>query len=1477
MFKQFFWKIVLCIIPVLLASLVITGAMSREMNQTDKIGDIELPRFKLGVDLVGGTILVYEIDTRKLIQEGGKEAQDPKQIANNLAEKLKNRIDPNDLYNVVIRPAGGEGRVEIILPTGGVANAEKAQKDWDELLRKMEKEYNLPDKSLRIPRGQVQKLTDRILLTVQQRRWESQLYREAKDKQELLKQAVALDKEKQLTPFFEKYIREQRVKADVYARTALGSFGVAAGAAGSLELTSLIEATMVERSKVTGDEHIRGLNNKNQIDEVRGQYANENLDKVLDELARSESLKRFDTSKSLGDLMEQVKRYIDDNRKTREIDAWFKQQAWRKMIGKLLDKYFNLPPEKPEKMSAEEYAALQVKARKSSYDKIAPDAVEELVGRIACKGDSISQSFLTVAEPLVGNTILEGDTVTTPEQLAKDPNKFYDPGEVLKDIRTLYGPAAAEIEKKIEAVYRPGGRSRDLTVEEVQRIKELVSKVGSLEFRILANSVDDAEAIKDAAQMLNTADSNPQLKAELDDDQNNGLPPPAPRNAGTKEPKRYYIKLHGDTEAKTIVTYSWVELGPQERQQLGLHNAALTETRGLAWTELAAHRKQAVKIPYFGESGDKFMLQGALFYSRECQDRNLPEEERRRKKYEYFVLTRSPEIDPQTGVETPKIDGSYLRKAYNQADNTGRPAASFVFNETGGALFGNLTRKNIPTGEEGGTQIKRHLAIILDGLIMSAPTINSQITTHGQISGSFTNKEVDNLVNILNAGALPATLKPQPVSENTMGATLGQDTINKGLVAIMVAFAVVLLFMIVYYRFAGLVASIALLANLILTVGFMVAVKATFTLPGLAGLVLMLGMAVDANILIYERLREERERGASILLALRNGYDRAFWVIIDTHLTSIFTGIVLYIVGNDQLKGFGVTLVVGLLISLFTSLYMTRLMFDLWASMGWLKKLSMFRFFSRPDIDFMSIRYYLFAATGILTILGGALFIGRLPNDLNIDFVGGTAYSGQLTQAKTIEELRGLLSEESQKARLRDRLTSVEEIENTTRYTLTYDDGGKKYVREVVLANKPDFPNKKDREDDVKRRAGVLPDWAVEQIFLSSDEHAVADKSRFFTVRTTEKEPDLVQATLDRLLQTEVAKGQWEPLLQQVVMEFESNTQPLKKDGREVRVRFYDYEVSKDSKEKKKVPTTASPSFVSTLLGRQLVDAFHVKDRAQLPFTVELASDDEDPLGDGRFRKAEISFLAKGASLSESDIARINQALLKTKAEFEARPQPERLETFDSQLAAETRLRAMYAILLSWAAILGYLWLRFGSWTFGLAAVLCLIHDLFFTLGAIAICHYVNALIPGLSSMVGIEDFKIDLAAVAALLTLVGYSVNDTIVVFDRIREVRGKNPDLTPQMINDSVNQTLSRTLLSSLTTWLVVIVLYFFGGPGVHLFAFVMVVGVVVGTYSSIYVASPLLLLFGEGARATAKARGFVAAPAAETGPDTRVQPAR
>jgi SecD/SecF fusion protein len=926
------------------------------------------------------------------------------------------------------------------------------------------------------------------------------------------------------------------------------------------------------------------------------------------------------------------------------------------------------------------------------------------------------------------------------------------------------------------------GQKKFLTAEKVQEVKEDITQVGSLEFRILANERDDAEAIGVARKYFEEAKTNNAIKKALEDAAIGHKPPPGPK---PPEGEAFKIKLGNATENHT---YTWVELGRQERKQLGLDNASeKTATPNSMWAQVAKAR----------EAGETTFLPGVqgLLYSREVQNPATLTAKEQGKKYEYFVLTR----DPEPGKA---VTGKYLTRVEDTVDQRGRPAVGFHFNQQGGLFFGELTTRNAKEDN-----FYRYLAIALDGKIESAPRLNSPIHTDGIIEGEFSKPEVDRTVRILRSGQLPATLKQTPVSENTMGATLGADTIFKGTVSVGIAFLSILIFMAVYYRFAGLVACVALLANLLLTVAFMVAVQATFTLPGLAGLVLMLGMAVDANVLIYERLREERDRGASLPLAIRNGYDRAFPTIIDTHLSSIFTAIVLYAVGNDQLKGFGISLTVGLIISLFTSLFMTRLMFDLWQSKNWLHKLSMMRLFSKPNIDFMRIRYYWFTATILLTIFGASVFIARLPNDLNIDFVGGTAYGGQLARPMKIKELRDLLSEDNQKVRLE--VVDVKQL----------DSGGFEFAiyykretepRRIVLPNPTNV-------DDIRKRAQTLPDLSVEQIYRR---YGSGDATDLFTIRTSEKAPELVQASIGRLLGDK---------LKRILMEA-TVTEP----GHTATLKFFD---AGDTEGGERTATYASPSQVRMLLEREF--------RAQgitTPF--HLITQGEWGNKEDRYREMK---LAMSDTLKPPE--RFQKVLTDTQREFSNRPQPDRLENFDSQLAKNTQLSALYAILLSWGAILLYLWFRFGSWTFGAAAVLCLIHDLFFTLGIIAFAHYIHLWAPGLASALMLEDFKIDLPAVAALLTLVGYSVNDTIVVFDRIREVRGKNPELTAQTINDSVNQTLSRTLLTSFATWLVVIVLYIFGGEGVHLFSFCMVVGVIVGTYSSIYIASPLLLIFGEG----------------------------
>ena len=352
---------------------------------------------------------------------------------------------------------------------------------------------------------------------------------------------------------------------------------------------------------------------------------------------------------------------------------------------------------------------------------------------------------------------------------------------------------------------------------------------------------------------------------------------------------------------------------------------------------------------------------------------------------------------------------------------------------------------------------------------------------------------------------------------------------------------------------------------------------------------------------------------------------------------------------------------------------------------------------------------------------------------------------------------------------------------------------------------------------------------------------------------TTEKEPELVQVMLDRLLRDETSNA---PLMASTkITNVKISNDPVK-DDKGVEKTSFTATVTFDQ------PT--SPGYFKRFVERELKLQNRIPEvgSATALTIVGIKSDDKAVASEedrtGRFTtmkldlsentefRAALDAKAKPEEKAK-DKAALEKVLSESQKSFESRPLPERLEVFDPALAASTRNNALFAILASWGAVLGFLWLRFGSWQFGLAAVICLIHDLCFTLGAIAICHYVHDTAFG--HFLGLQDFKIDLTAVAALLTLVGYSVNDTIVVFDRIREVRGKSPVLTVQMINDSVNQTLSRTVLASLTVFLVVGVLYLAGGEGVHLFSFVMVIGVLVGTYSSIYIASPLLLIFGEG----------------------------
>jgi SecD/SecF fusion protein len=1039
-------------------------------------------------------------------------------------------------------------------------------------------------------------------------------------------------------------------------------------------------------------------------------------------------------------------------------------------------------------------------------------------------------------------------------QLASQIKRRIDPTDIKNVTVRPLGDNRIEIILPIGGA--PGGGKSNLSNEDTEEVRSLISQMGVLEFRILADGPDDSEGILAAREAIKS-----KTEEELKSRAERGLPPEGPEG-------EFNVDI-GDTKAK--VRYLWAELGPEERDTLRLNNAS--EGSSLLWVTLSSKRGQPVMVDQSGneytETSDPRTCK-MLLYSRKCISRDeLTREQKERerlraegktdeeikqlvdeKKVEYFVLTR---VSPEDSL---KVGGDITLTASSETDPKNlNPCIGFRFNGAGAQLFGKITRRNKPSNN-----VTRSLAILMDNKVVSAPTIQSEITSQGQITGKFDRQTVDRQVQILRSGALSAELRTEPVSTNKMGPTLGADTIRRGTTAVGLAFVSILIFMLVYYRFAGVVACIALFANLLLTVGFMVAVNAAFTLPGLAGLVLTLGMAVDANVLIYERLREERNKGANLITAIRNGYDRAFPTIIDTHMTSIFTAIVLYTLGNDNLKGFAISLTVGLIISLFTSLYMTRLIFDFWQHRKWLTELKMMRLFEKPNFHPMKYRYLFFTITGVMTVMGLALFVHRGEAGLNVDFRGGTKFTGQLkpgeergltTTSDGKPGFRELLDDENQHKRL-DAVKATWENKPSSGsaatadkfiYTITYSDNT---TATVTLNHKPAGETDEAMEKDVMARASHLPDISVVQIFLT-DETYSDNKSRFFTIRTTEKQPELVQVALDRLLRDENGKS----LMFGAVMTYPETTTKVKgSDGKE---KDQTVPAFNDGKIELEFSQPTSPRYVEELFDREFQTALR-QDAGQKAFTLDGVGSSVE----GRFIKMKLDVSKNPAfdqlvanppdvTKKNEQLAYLQQILSSAKRSFDSAPEPAQLEVFDSQLASETRTKALIAIAASWLAILLYLWFRFLNWTFGLAAVICLIHDLCFTLGAIAVCHYLH-LIPGFDWL-GIQDFKIDLTSVAALLTLVGYSVSDTIVVFDRIREVRGKNPKLTPQMINDSVNQTLSRTILTATTVFLVSFVLYAAGGEGVHLFAFVMVMGVLVGTYSSVFVAAPLLLIFGEG----------------------------
>ena len=764
------------------------------------------------------------------------------------------------------------------------------------------------------------------------------------------------------------------------------------------------------------------------------------------------------------------------------------------------------------------------------------------------------------------------------------------------------------------------------------------------------------------------------------------------------------------------------------------------------------------------------------------------------------------------------ITGEDLDFAFSTIDQRGAPAVGFNLTDAGGRKFGVLTSKNGPVGSR-----KRQLGIVLDDKLLSAPTINGTINDQGTITGSFTSQEVDDLVSVLRAGQLPAAVTKQPISENEIGATLGRDTIRKGVIAITVSLLLVLAFILVYYRFSGLIACVALVLNLALILATMVLINQPLTLPGLAGLVLTVGMSVDANVLIFERIREETRKKAADRMAVRNGFAKATVTIIDANLTTLITAIVLYAIGTDQIRGFAVTLILGILFSMFTAIYVSRTLFDLAERHG---KLSLAmsdgvnrlrtRIAGADGFDFIGKGRIALLVSSVLIAIGLVATFTRGRSIFDIDFNGGTSVQFQLAQSASDDAVREALNpimvRDGQEIPFTVNAVSMTDVPEGAAFKV---DSGIEKVDDLKSAVIKAFADKPDL-NLVIGNLEIEPDGQVRQNTSRSAVRLVSMQAAVQTESEGETDVDIDGVAIDGVDANAVDADADDADNVGVI---DAATGPARV------TRVLDY----------------GGSGVSGVInGATLTDQIVTAAEA-LDVELNVRNLSLKPLGenvDDWSRESSLKFARWRVGLP-LDAAAADAVLDRVQDSVNNEPVWVGSSEIGSRVAGEMIGRATAAFLASLLCIVGYIWFRFQRVIYGVAAVAALIHDVLVTVGAIAVSFWLADFL----GVIGITPFKISLTVVAALLTIVGYSLNDTIVVFDRIRETKGKAPRLTGKMINDSINSTLSRTLLTSITTLIVVLLLYFFGGSGIHAFAFALVVGVLVGTYSSVFVASPVL----------------------------------
>jgi SecD/SecF fusion protein len=591
----------------------------------------------------------------------------------------------------------------------------------------------------------------------------------------------------------------------------------------------------------------------------------------------------------------------------------------------------------------------------------------------------------------------------------------------------------------------------------------------------------------------------------------------------------------------------------------------------------------------------------------------------------------------------PPLSGDGIADANKDFGQFGAsPEISMMMTPEGSNIWKKLT----------GDNVGKSIAIVLDDYVYSFPTVQGEIAGgRSSITGNFTIQEAEDLATVLKAGKLPAPARI--VEEAVVGPTLGQESINSGTLAFVGSILLVMVFMVLYYNLGGWAANLALVANVFFIFGVLASLGAVLTLPGIAGIVLIIGISVDSNVLIFERIREELRKGTGARLAVEQGYNAAYSAIIDSNVTSLLTGIILYVFGTGPIQGFATTLIIGIFCSLFASIFLTRLVFE--SRLSSKKAISVSRKFSEEafknlHIDFISKKNIGYMVSGAIIIAGFVSF-GVRGFNYGVDFVGGRSYVVEFTEPVNVEDLS-----------------------------------------------------------------------------------------------------------------------------QSLAAPFETAPQ-VKTFGADNRVK--------------------------------IITAFRINDDAE---TV-----DNEVLS---LLESSLTTVGGGGKVMSS-------------------------QKVGPTIANDIKRSALLAIVFSLIVIFLYIVLRFRKWQFGVGAVVALAHDVLIVLALFSMFY-------------GILPFsmEIDQAFIAAILTVVGYSINDTVVVFDRIREYQAEHTASKHKfknVINQAINETLSRTLLTSFTTLIVLLILFMFGGETIKGFSFALLAGIIVGTYSSIFIASPVVL-------------GFVKEPAAE-----------